>query len=275
MQTLSVYGAAAIASFGWALGKLLHFETARYIPLWFSAALFVYNVDRIRSDPADSVNIPRRHRESIRLRGVATGVVIGSGCALVLIPLLTQDWMTLGLAVCGSAVCLNYSVPLLGSRLKDIPLLKTFFAPTLVSAAFFGLPLLHHRLTLASSFPRYVAAWTWMFLLFNMILCDLRDIKGDKRERTLSVPVVLGARRTFWVLCSILVLLCVMSVAAARGTPMDRERDCAFISFASLAYLSILAIAARKTRSEAFYEWCVEGMIFLPAVLTLVSEIRL
>ena len=271
LQTLSFYGAMAIASFGWALGRLLGFPTGSYLPLWCAASLFVYNVDRLKSDPADSVNIPRRHRESLRLRGFAAAVAIASGVALLLIPLLERDWMTLALAAGGGAVCFNYSVPLFGFRLKDIPLIKTFFAPTLVCAAYFALPMIHGLLRANSAFLLFLIVWTWFFLLFNMVLCDLRDIKGDKQTRTLSVPVVLGANRTSTLLTSILIILALLGIAIWHEAPADRKAFCVALCSVSPVYLGFLAAAVRPTSAEAFYEWWVEGMIFIPALLTLAS----
>ncbi len=68
VQTLCIYGACGIVTFGWGLSRLLHFGCKTYAPLWFCAAIFIYNLDRLKTDPADPINTPRRSREAAKLR---------------------------------------------------------------------------------------------------------------------------------------------------------------------------------------------------------------
>ena len=60
LHALSLYGAAGIAAFGWAVCRLLDWSVEPWILLWSCAALLIYNADRLRPDPADLVNIPQR-----------------------------------------------------------------------------------------------------------------------------------------------------------------------------------------------------------------------
>ncbi len=272
MHTLSLYGAAGIASCGWALGRFLDFRTRPYLPLWFAGALFVYNIDRLKADPSDCINIPRRQRRSLRLRPAAAGVAIAAACALLLLPIARRDGLTLLLTACGAIVCLSYSVPFLGFRLKDVPLLKTFFAPTLVTAAYFILPLLHTQGMPRGVYVPLAAAWTWVFLLFNMTLCDLRDLEGDRRMRTRSLPVTIGPRWTLRMLAGLLAALALLTLATARAAPLNHTLAWKELGGASLAYLACLLAGARKPQPECFYEWWVEGMLFIPALAALASR---
>jgi len=270
IHTLSLYGAAAIASYGWALGRLLHFPTRPYLPLWFAGALFVYNIDRLKADPSDKVNTPRRYRESLRLRPAGALAAALAACALILLPIFSRDWVSLLLTAGGGIVCLSYSVPFLGFRLKDVPLLKTFFAPTLVTAAYFVLPR-QGAGTAASAMPYHLlaAGWTWVFLLFNMILCDLRDLEGDRRMRTRSLPVTIGARWTLRTLGGLLGALAILSLFTAWRAPPEKALLWEELGAVSVLYLGGLLAAARKPKPESFYEWWVEGMLFLPALVVL------
>lgn len=193
LQTLHLYGAAGITAFGWGIGHLLGWPTTPWLPLWFCAALVVYNADRIRPDPADVLNVPERTAAARRWRSWSQFACGLAAVVLLVLPLARQDWLTVGLVLAGGFFCLNYSIPIFGFRWKDIPLLKTFFAPSVVTAAVLGLPWLHlgpatDSFTLALSVFR-----VWVFLLFNMILCDLRDIAGDLASGVRSIPVVLGS----------------------------------------------------------------------------------
>ena len=272
IQTLSFYGAAGIASYGWALGRLLHFSSRPYVALWFSGALFVYNMDRLKADPSDAINTPRRSRQSRRLRPAAAVVAGAAACALILLPAMAGDWITLLLTAGGGAVCLGYSVPFLGFRLKDVPLLKTFFAPTLVTAAFFILPLPRHGMPPRLPYYLLAAAWTWVFLLFNMTLCDLRDLEGDRRMRTRSLPVVIGPEWTRRMLGALLAALLALTFFTARSAPPGKAQAWNELGAVSILYLGCLLVSARKTRSECFYEWWVEGMLFLPSLAVLANR---
>ena len=121
LHALSLYGAAGIAAFGWAMGWLMGVPSGRWLPLWFCAALVIYNADRLRRDPADTVNLPARTAASARLR-TASAVTL-TLAALVLnrdSHLGTAIGFLLSHIIIGAIVSLGYSIPILGFRWKDI-----------------------------------------------------------------------------------------------------------------------------------------------------------
>jgi 4-hydroxybenzoate polyprenyltransferase len=266
LHTLSIYGALGVTAFGWAMGQLFDWETGRWMPYWFCAALLVYNADRLRRDPADALNIPVREAAARRLRYLSFTALGLSTLVLLLLPILQRDWLTLVLVIGGALVSLNYSIPLFGFRFKDVPLLKTFFAPTIVTTSVLGLPWLHSlgdgatHATLALGALR-----SWSFLMFNMIVCDLRDRVGDEACGIRSLPVALGEKGTRWLLAALLAgieALAIVSVAisgAHRGVWL-------VLCVLGPIYLGGILWAVRRPRSERFYEWIVEGMLFLPAI---------
>jgi 4-hydroxybenzoate polyprenyltransferase len=267
IQSLGIFPAIGIVSFGWALSRLLHFQCARYAPLWFAGALLVYNVDRLKRDPADAINIPRRSERNARLRRAGAAIAAASACALIAIPLAMRDWLVLALTLAGACTCLNYSIPVFGFRLKDVPFLKTFFAPAVVAAACLALPALQQPMHVSTPHYAAAAAWTCAFLFFNMMLCDLRDIEGDRAMGTLSVPVFLGRTRTLWLLGALVALVAALAIATAGTAPPIDAPDWKRLAILATIYLGALLVAVRKPRAEWFYEWCVEGMLFLPAVV--------
>jgi 4-hydroxybenzoate polyprenyltransferase len=248
--------------------QLLDWDSSPWWPLWLCGALFIYNADRLRSDAADAVNVPRRARAMQRLRGWSALVAAAAASVLVAIPLLRGDGITLTLVLGGALVCLSYSVPILGWRLKDLPVMKTFFAPTIVAAAIFTLPWLHEGAPANRTLFALTAMRAWGFLLFNMILCDLRDIDGDRRTGTLSLPAALGVRRTRLLLGWMIVAIEGLTLAALAFTSPEHFRQWLAIAIAAPLYLIALLVAVRQPRSERFYEWYVEGMFFLPALAT-------
>ena len=266
LHALSLYVAAGITSFGWALSTLAAWDAQPWLPLWFCAALLVYNSDRLQSESADSLNVPRRTALSARLRGLNLTLIAASSAVLLLLPATRRDWRTLALVIAGAIVCLNYSRPLLGFRFKDVPLLKTFFAPTIVVTALIGLPLIHEGAPKHSGYFTMVTAYAWALLLFNMALCDLRDLDGDRRSGIVSLPLALGVKRTrqfLWVLLAVMEALALSALASA---PAELTRTWIIMSSAIPCYLGSLLLALRSPRSEGFYEWWVEGILFLPAL---------
>lgn len=265
LQTLHLYGAAGIAAFGWAMCRLIGCASAPWLPLWLAAALLFYNVDRLRRDPADCLNTPRREAAARRLRRWSKLLAAMAAVTLLALPLARRDVVSLVCILSGAAVCLNYSLPVWGFRLKDVPLLKTFFAPTLVIAAVFGLPLLHEP---ARFGPVVVVMilWAWGLLFGNMILCDLRDVVGDRSCGVLSLPAYLGEARAWRVLWVLVYSTCGLGLLLAILPP---KRAWLWFSLAvgNSAFLGGLVLAARRFRSERFYEWWVEGILFVPAAV--------
>jgi 4-hydroxybenzoate polyprenyltransferase len=273
LNALAFYVAAGIASFGWALCGLSGWDAQPWLPLWFCAALLIYNSDRLRNEIADSLNVPRRAAIITRLRPFSLGLIAIAATVLLILPLSRRDWQTLLLVVAGTVVCLNYSRPLLGFRFKDVPLLKTLFAPSIVIAAVVGLPLLHEEAPINGGYLAVLTLHTWVLLLFNMTLCDLRDMRGDQQHGIVSLPLALGVKRTrhfLWVLLAVTEVLAIIALASA---PADLTRTWTIICSGIPCYLGTLMFAVRSTRAEAFHEWWVDGILFLPALALLAGRV--
>ncbi|HEX4086512.1 MAG TPA: UbiA family prenyltransferase [Chthoniobacteraceae bacterium] len=258
MHTLHIYGAVGIAVFGWSLGRWTGFASGRLLPLWLAGALVVYNLDRLKRDPSDSLNTPERVELHGMLRRWSWLLAVGGSAVLVLWPLLMGNAALLGLTCLALAVSLSYSFPLMGPRLKEVPVLKTLFAPMVVLVAVLAPPVLFQRLAIGA--PLLLAAgWAWTLLLFNMLLCDLRDIEGDRLAGIKSLPVLLGEGGTRALLWALI----------AAGAACALFHGWAILAWATVAMLAPLAAAANRRRTEAFYEWLAEGTLFLPALVEL------
>jgi 4-hydroxybenzoate polyprenyltransferase len=177
---------------------------------------------------------------------------------LVLWPLWIGNGALLLLTCLALPLSLSYSFPVLGQRLKDVPVLKTLFAPLVVLTAVLAPPILLQGLAVSPALM-LAAGWSWTLLLFNMVLCDLRDIDGDRAAGTKSLPVLMGARKTQGLLWTLI----------AAGAGCAWLHDWPILAGATVAGLSPLALAAHRRRNEAFYEWLAEGTLFLPALVEL------
>jgi len=264
IQTLHLYGAAGIAAFGWGLSRMLGFSCARWLPLWIAGALLVYNLDRLKHDPTDQLNTPARQRRHRGLRPLSIAVAALSAIALALLSISNGGWLLFFVTLAAAGLSISYSFPLFGFRFKDLPVVKTLFAPSVVLAAYLAPALLARELHFSAALF-LAAAWSGCVLLFNMVLCDLRDIRGDRAHGIASIPVLLGENGTRR-------LLLTLNFSAAFFALLGGWFSLAFVG---AIYLAALLFALRKNaaRGESFYEWFVEGILFLPAVVELLFEI--
>ncbi len=273
LHGLHLYGALGIAAFGCAVCQLLDWPAQPWSGLWFCAALLIYNADRLTPDSADEFNVPLRRAALLRLRILSLTVAAGSGLILLLRPLLARDWVSLSAVVFGGAFCLNYSIPIFGFRFKSVPGLKTFFAPSLVLLAILGLPWLHGGVVKSGRYFVILVLVCWMFLLFNMTLCDLRDVRGDRRTAVRSLPLLLGAERSRVLLIGLWILIESLAVLGWLISTARHRMEWLLLLLFTALYLGALIVALRQPRSEAFYEWWVEGMLFLPGLACVLPEL--
>ena len=209
---LEVVGGVAVTSLGWVACYLTGCPWLRSAPLWLGGYLLVYNSDRLYYDPADQVNTPTRflYRESLRSKRLL--LIWLSAATLVGWPAVTGRWWLIppiGLAI---AALQFYSrpIPLVRKRLKGLPVLKTFIAPLLIAALLVFWPVLEIGRRLGSK-EIVVFFWCFIILSVNSISFDLRDIQGDLRNGTRTVPVLLGASVTTVLLGALAVLATLMS----------------------------------------------------------------
>jgi 4-hydroxybenzoate polyprenyltransferase len=260
IHALQLYGAAGVAAFGWGISRLLDFSCVRYAPLWFAGAVLVYNLDRLKHDPSDALNTPERLRQHGQLRRGSIALAALAALVLVALPICSGDWLLLLLTPVAALVSLSYSFPIFGFRFKDVPAVKTLFAPTIVLIAYLAPVLLNGELP-PSTRVFSAAVWSECLLLFNMVMCDLRDLAGDRAHGTRSIPVLLGERKTQFFLLTLLAAQ--FFLALANGWIL--------LGFLCAVYLAalLLALRQRKAQPESFYEWFVEGILFLPALAAL------
>lgn len=191
---LEVVGGLAVTCQGWVSCHLTGSPWLPSAPLWLGGYLLVYNLDRLHYDPADQENTPTRflYRESLRSKRLL--LIWLSAAVLVGWPAITGRWWLIppiALAI-GALQYYSRPVPLVRKRLKDLPVLKTFIAPLLIAAVLVLWPRLELGRSLGSK-EILVFSWCFIILSINSISFDLRDIRGDRRNGTRTLPVLLGA----------------------------------------------------------------------------------
>jgi 4-hydroxybenzoate polyprenyltransferase len=209
---LEVVGGVAVTCLGWVSCYLTGSPWLRSAPLWLGGYLFVYNLDRLHYDPADQVNTPTRFLYRDSLRSKRLFLIWLSVATLVAWPAITGRLWLIPPILLAIAVLQFYSrpMPLVRKRLKDLPVLKTFIAPSLIAAVLVLWPALELRRSLGA---REILVFSWCFIVLsvNSISFDLRDIRGDLRNGTRTVPVLLGATWSTVLLGALALLAIVMS----------------------------------------------------------------
>ena len=209
---LEVVGGVAVTCLGWVSCYLTGSPWLRSAPLWLGGYLLVYNLDRLHYDPADQVNTPTRflYRESLRSKRFF--LICLSAATLVGWPAATGRWWLIPPIALAVVALQFYSrpVPFVRKRLKDLPVLKTFIAPLLIATVLVLWPLLEMRRSLGSK-EILVFVWCFIILSINSISFDIRDIQGDLRNGTRTVPVLLGRNWSAVLLGALALLATLMS----------------------------------------------------------------
>ena len=210
---LEVVGGVAITCLGWVSCYLTGSPWLRSAPLWLGGYLLVYNLDRLHCDPADQVNNPIRFRYRESLRSKRLLVIWLSAATLVGWPAATGRWWLIPPIAFAIVALQFYSrpAPFVRKRLKDLPVLKTFIAPLLIAAVLVLWPVLELGRSLGSK-EILVFLWCFIVLSVNSISFDLRDIQGDRRNGTRTVPVLLGANWSTVLLGALALLATLMSL---------------------------------------------------------------
>jgi 4-hydroxybenzoate polyprenyltransferase len=211
---LEIVGGVSVTCLGWVACHLTGGPWLRSAPLWLGGYLLVYNLDRLHYDPADPVNTPTRFSYRESLRGKRLLLIWLSALILVLWPAATGRWWLIPPIAVALLALQYYSrpIPVLHKRLKDLPVLKTFIAPLLIAVLLVFWPVLEIG---KSPGPRDFLVFFWCFVVLsvNSIIFDLRDIQGDLRNGTRTLPVLLGANWST-------VVVAVFALVAALMSPL-------------------------------------------------------
>lgn len=251
--------AGTSACWSFCVEQLLGIDTdPAVLALSFLLTLVTYNRDRLADagSQADALNMEERTRWIVQNRQFLEALTLGSGSLAVVLLLLRPG----GIApvVLGIGFALVYSSPILPEHraLRQLPGLKVPYVALLWTLLTVVLPVCTAGATwgLKTTFAALVVFYSAAALVN---LNDIRDVRGDQRAGTLTLPVLLGERTARWV--SVGLALNSVLFAIALGHPA---------LWLVGVYIAFLALAYEEAKDRLF-RWLIEGvgLLSLAAVL--------
>lgn len=239
LVTFSIWVSLAAAACPLLVGVVYDLPVAPWKPVVaFLCAFFVYSMDKINGSKEDLLNTPER---AILAYFPIKQAAILAYTAAFLITFANDPAKWYCVAIFGLAGWL-YAVRVKGYRLKDIPGLKGPYVAAVWSVSFAGLVDAGYSLI-------------FLLILINTILFDIRDLVGDRAAGVQTIPVMLGASRTIWLLAGLdLVLAAVHLPSALIG--------------------AVLIWYFRQSRTSLQYDLLVDGWPIVSLVLIYFTELE-
>ncbi|MFC3959962.1 UbiA family prenyltransferase [Halovivax cerinus] len=223
----------------------------------FAVTLFVYSLNRFTDIDEDEYNVPGRAVFTRRYgrATLAAGTVAYLAAAGIA---LWYDLPRAELLLAPIAVITLYSV--LG--LKRIPLVKNL----LVGLAWSGIPLgvgVYYGVATTLEIA-LLSTFVFAMLTIAAVVFDLKDIVGDRHEGILTVPRLIGTRRTRHI-CAGAAVLVTAGVVGAVARTLVPPRYLVLGPFS--AYVFTYSLRADPDASPLFYGFVVDGEHLFLAIL--------
>ncbi|MGF1536874.1 MAG: UbiA family prenyltransferase [Elainellaceae cyanobacterium] len=177
----------------------------------------------------------------------------------------------------GGLVPLLYGLPLFplrhqGSwrwcRLKDIPGSKAWIVCGTITYAVVTVPLAYANQGINSS-AALVGLFLLVFIGSNSHVFDIRDIESDQRKGVMTMPVLLGAWRTRWVLTALNLGLLGLLIGVRWQGGLGPDLKIAIPAVGvTLAYIWQIA---PDTPRNVYSIW-IDGVLFLPLFLVKLAQ---
>lgn len=231
------------------------------------ATLVIYNLDRV---------FDLRGGEAPDIRGGWRTALLRAGVALaLLLPLLAlAPASTMLLVALGTTACSLYGAPLGRAaaprprrRLKDLPGVKAWFVGGAVAVATVAVPASYAAQVDGRALPLFllIGAAT----LVDAHLFDLRDHERDRARGLATLPVLLGIRRTKWLLATVAALACSGAALLGRHFGLALLPESGVVLAASL----LLIASVRAETPRLAYALVVDGMLLLPLAVALLRQL--
>lgn len=159
----------------------------------FFITFTVYSFDKLSNIKEDSISLPDRAGFIYTYRKIITVAIIASYISAFSLSVLKNPFALLVVHF-PLFIGLIYSIKILNVRLKDITGIKNIVVALSWAVVGTSFPLaVHFR-----DFNQIIYVFYFIFIKFfiNTTLFDVRDIKGDRINGVITIPVYLGLKKT-------------------------------------------------------------------------------
>jgi len=194
---------------------------------------------------------------------------------LLIWPVLQQDWLLLtGVSITG-AIGIGYiqRLPGLKKRFKDLPIAKTFVPAAVVTASLLIYPLFRESSSRNPAMIGLIGIWLFSLLLFNIVLCDRRDLVGDLACGVITLPAWLGEIVTKKLLTGLLLTHSLSAILVGICFASGDRSFWIAIGIAMPFYLALTLRLSPSVQSPYTFEWLVEGMLIIPPIMLMLSRL--
>lgn len=272
-----IYGnlliSVAAASLTWVSGPLLGADVRWEIILFvFCSTLFIYNFDRLLVLKSMAGLKSERHTWIVRNARYLFVLVFLSVLIMGYLALFSLTWMEIAYMAHLGVLSFFYSVPLVkrGSErhaLRSLKGVKIFLIAYVWAATTAGLPALDMGRSLLEGHIILLFIERALFIFAATLPFDIRDVKSDTHAGVVTLPHVLGVKRSKWLACVCTLIFMLLSIwHYNHETWMIAARMISGIS------MLIAIIYADDTKHEYYYTGLIDGLIIVQAILVFVFE---
>jgi 4-hydroxybenzoate polyprenyltransferase len=271
----SVWVSAAVSAMLYYTGHLLGATVpAPVYVLAFFSALFVMNFDHLIDARFEAPpDAPPQTGFTI-----AAGVlaVIAAAAILYLLTLVSNPVRIV--VACYGAIGVIYGLPLFPvfwrrpvawRRLKDVYGIKAWLVSAAIVFAMIGLPMASSGAAAAPLHVAIIAAATYLFIVSNAHMFDVRDIRYDRLVGNTTLPALIGVERTRRALTIANVVALVVVAAAQLGGFFPFHPETLLGVLLTIAYVRLLPAES----SGVQYAIIIDGCLFVMPIAARVHEI--
>lgn len=271
----SVWVSAALASMLYFAGHMFGTTiTPTIYMLGFASALFVMNFDHLadaRFETPSGSTAGDHWVTIISVMAAAGAAVLLYSMTLVTPPvrLVCMCYGLIGVAYGVPVFPLVWRRPVVWRRLKDIRGIKAWLVSAAVAFAVVALPLASAGHAVDPRVVVLTAAASYLFLVSNAHMFDIRDLRYDRRVGNSTLPTLIGAERTRrWLIgANIAGLVLIVSAQLSGLVPFHPELELGVLL--TLAYIRFLPGESSGVR----YALIIDGCIFIMPMAARLHEI--
>lgn len=159
----------------------------------FFLGVSVYSLNKVTDAKEDAINLPDRSRLSKKYGNILLFVSIESINIAIVLAFFSHPYAIIIILLPFYAGAF-YSVGVRKMRTKNVLFMKNLMIAGAITTGAILLPLVIHVGNLLVIV--LVAYFIFLKILINSILLDVRDIEGDQKAKTRTIPIHLGRKKT-------------------------------------------------------------------------------